>query len=95
MYRITGDSKWRELGWMMWENIENFCQSPSGEFASMLDVTKVGRNADGNDENFVDVLESFWFSETLKYFYLLFEDVSVWSLDEFVYNTEAHPFKLA
>jgi mannosyl-oligosaccharide alpha-1,2-mannosidase len=31
--------------------------------------------------------------ETLKYFYLVFEDPSVISLDEWVFNTEAHPFR--
>ena len=41
-----------------------------------------------------DEMESFWFGETLKYFYLLFAEPSLVSLDEFVLNTEAHPFKL-
>lgn len=31
--------------------------------------------------------------ETLKYFYLIFDDESTISLDEWVLNTEAHPFK--
>ncbi|KAG0146546.1 hypothetical protein CROQUDRAFT_657175 [Cronartium quercuum f. sp. fusiforme G11] len=30
----------------------------------------------------------------LKYYYLLFEDPEIISLDEYVFNTEAHPFKL-
>jgi mannosyl-oligosaccharide alpha-1,2-mannosidase len=29
----------------------------------------------------------------LKYFYLIFEDESVINLDEWVLNTEAHPFR--
>ena len=41
-----------------------------------------------------DEMESFWFGETLKYFYLLFAEPSLVSLDEFVLNTEAHPFRL-
>lgn len=40
-----------------------------------------------------DEMESFWLAETLKYFYLLFEEESVVSLDDWVLNTEAHPFK--
>ena len=39
-------------------------------------------------------MESFWLAETLKYFYLLFEDPEVVSLDDYVLNTEAHPLKL-
>ena len=33
-------------------------------------------------------------AETLKYFYLIFSDPDVISLDDYVFNTEAHPFKL-
>ena len=40
-----------------------------------------------------DSMESFWLAETLKYFYLLFEDEHVISLDDWVLNTEAHPFR--
>jgi hypothetical protein len=37
-------------------------------------------------------MESFWIAETLKYFYLLFEDdPNVLPLDQWVFNTEAHP----
>lgn len=32
-------------------------------------------------------------AETLKYFYLVFDDESTIDLDEWVFNTEAHPFK--
>ena len=40
-----------------------------------------------------DEMESFWLAETLKYFYLLFAEESLVSLDEWVLNTEAHPFR--
>ncbi len=40
-----------------------------------------------------DSMESFWLAETLKYFYLCFEEWGVVSLDEWVLNTEAHPLK--
>jgi len=33
-------------------------------------------------------------AETLKYFYLVFSEPSVISLDDWVFNTEAHPFKI-
>jgi mannosyl-oligosaccharide alpha-1,2-mannosidase len=41
-----------------------------------------------------DSMESFWLSETLKYFYLIFSDPVIVSLDEFVFNTQAHPFRI-
>lgn len=39
-----------------------------------------------------DNMESFWLAETLKYFYLLFSEREFISLEEHVFNTEAHPF---
>jgi len=33
-------------------------------------------------------------AETLKYFYLIFSDPDLISLDDYVLNTEAHPFRI-
>ena len=41
-----------------------------------------------------DVTQSFFFAETLKYFYLIFADADVVHLDEWVFNTEAHPLRV-
>ena len=41
----------------------------------------------------MDNMESFWTAETLKYFYLIFAEPNLVSLDEYVFNTEAHPFR--
>jgi mannosyl-oligosaccharide alpha-1,2-mannosidase len=41
----------------------------------------------------VYVYFSFWLAETLKYFYLLYSEPNLVSLDEWVFNTEAHAFK--
>lgn len=40
-----------------------------------------------------DSMESFWLAETLRYFYLIFADESLISLDDYVLNTEAHPLR--
>lgn len=45
----------------------------------------------GDPENLSDESESFWMAETLKYAYLLFSEPSLISLDDYVFNTEAHP----
>jgi mannosyl-oligosaccharide alpha-1,2-mannosidase len=55
----------------------------------VLDVTVEG----GGEKE--DYMESFWMAETLKYFYLCFADPELVGLDEWVLNTEAHPFRLA
>lgn len=38
--------------------------------------------------------QSFWMAETLKYFYLIFSEPDLISLDDYVFNTEAHPLRL-
>jgi mannosyl-oligosaccharide alpha-1,2-mannosidase len=40
-----------------------------------------------------DRMESFWMAETLKYFYLIFAEPELISLDKYVLNTEAHPLR--
>jgi mannosyl-oligosaccharide alpha-1,2-mannosidase len=85
MWRITGDSVWRNAAWRMWEGIVGETETDIA-FASIEDVGTRGSEK-------IDSMETFWLSETLKYFYLIFEDTTVISLDEWVLNTEAHPFR--
>ncbi|KAI1108937.1 glycoside hydrolase family 47 protein [Nemania sp. NC0429] len=87
MYRVTGKPVWQELGWDMFDAIINGTQTASGTHASVLDVTqKITTSAQE------DYMESFWLAETLKYFYLLFSPPDIINLDDYVFNTEAHPF---
>jgi hypothetical protein len=44
--------------------------------------------------NWKDKTESFFFAETLKYLYLLFSPSSLVSLEDYVFNTEAHPLPI-
>ena len=85
MYRITGDMYWRKVGWNMFTSIERHTRALYGASA-IDDVTKAA-------PELVDEQESFWLAETLKYFYLLFDDPDKWSLDDWVFNTEAHLFR--
>jgi len=86
LYRITGDEQLREQAWTMFESIVRQTRTEFA-FSAIEDVTKPTSRQ-------IDSMESFWTAETLKYFYLLFEKPDVVSLDEFVMNTEAHPFRL-
>eukprot|EP00798_Chlamydomonas_sp_ICE-L_P030875 gene30875-35919_t len=53
------------------------------------------RNVDLFPPQSADKMESFWLAETLKYFYLLFsDDPNEIALDEYVFNTEAHPLPI-
>jgi mannosyl-oligosaccharide alpha-1,2-mannosidase len=85
MYRITGDPEWMEKGWKMFEATMQATRSDIANSAIDNVMTK--------EPVLNDHMESFWLAETLKYYFLLFSEPSVISLDEWVLNTEAHPFK--
>ncbi|KAG5359120.1 Mannosyl-oligosaccharide 1,2-alpha-mannosidase MNS2 [Yarrowia sp. C11] len=89
MYRITGDPVWQDRGWEMFRSVVNLCWAGHGAYASIRDVTDWRKESD----RFHDEQESFWVGETLKYYYLLFAEADVVSLDEWVFNTEAHPVR--
>ncbi|KAL4810669.1 glycoside hydrolase [Aspergillus unguis] len=89
LWRITGDEKYREAAWEMYVAIEAATRTKYAN-AAVRDIT-VKKPADIEQE---DSMESFWMAETLKYLYLIFSEPDYISLDEFVFNTEAHPFRL-
>ncbi|KAI0347895.1 glycoside hydrolase [Trametopsis cervina] len=86
-YRLTGDNRYRQWGWSIFEAIEKYCRIESGGYASVLNVDEVPVTLE-------DKMETFLLSETLKYLYLLFEDDTVLPLSKYVFNTEAHPFPI-
>jgi mannosyl-oligosaccharide alpha-1,2-mannosidase len=105
MYRITGDRKYLDDAWNMFTGIATATRTTYAN-GQLRDVTFVppdvpqGENAPGvrskmftREDNVEDKMESFWTAETLKYFYLVFSRPDMISLDEFVFNTEAHPFR--
>ncbi|KAK4237571.1 glycoside hydrolase [Achaetomium macrosporum] len=96
MYRITGDPAWQDKGWRMFEAVVAATRTEVAHSA-IRDVAATestgSSKKDPTKGPFQDSMESFWLAETLKYFYLLFEKPDVISLDEWVLNTEAHPFR--
>lgn len=85
MYRITGDTTWMDKGWKMFEATIRATRTEIANSA-IDDVTS-------DEPGLRDEMESFWLAETLKYYYLLFSEPDVISLDEWVLNTEAHPLR--
>lgn len=83
MWRLTHDRRYREWGWDVVNALVSHCKGSVG-FSGINTVTQVP--AAQNDQQ-----ESFFFAETLKYLYLLFADDSLLPLDQWVFNTEAHP----
>ncbi|XP_012276680.1 mannosyl-oligosaccharide 1,2-alpha-mannosidase IA isoform X1 [Orussus abietinus] len=82
MWRLTKDPKYREWGWEAVQALEQHCRVPGG-FTGLHNVYQLDSSKD-------DVQQSYFFAETLKYLYLLFSDDDLISLDEWVFNSEAH-----
>lgn len=93
LYKITKDPIYRKWGWEIFENFVNHLKVTEGgkdnkpRYACLRDVTI-------ESSKYIDNMESFWLSETLKYLYLLFDDSENEKLDitKNVFSTEAHPF---
>ncbi|OCF71491.1 mannosyl-oligosaccharide 1,2-alpha-mannosidase [Kwoniella mangroviensis CBS 8886] len=86
MYRLTGDRQWQEKGWKMFVSWMQTAKVDGG-ISSVDDVTK-----QRGQLRFGDNMESFALAETFKYHFLLQSEPDVLSLDDYVLNTEAHPF---
>jgi mannosyl-oligosaccharide alpha-1,2-mannosidase len=84
-YRLTGDKIWQDRAWEAFQHITAATIAPFG-YTAINDVMRVG-GSNSNDQ------ESFWLAETLKYLFLIFDLPENISLDEWVFNTEAHPLK--
>eukprot|EP00658_Telonema_sp_P-2_P071595 TRINITY_DN60835_c0_g1_i2.p1 TRINITY_DN60835_c0_g1~~TRINITY_DN60835_c0_g1_i2.p1 ORF type:complete len:473 (+),score=111.46 TRINITY_DN60835_c0_g1_i2:164-1582(+) len=90
LFVTTGDTKYQDWGWNIFTAMERCCKTSHG-YGAHPDV----RNpqlpcCQGND----DRTETYFFAETLKYLYLLFADSDSSRIDQFVFNTEAHPMPL-
>ena len=87
MYHLTGDKTYQDWGWKIFESFEKYTKQTDG-YSSINDVR--------NKENVRprDKMESFFLAETLKYFYLLFDEKNLFPFDQWVFNTEAHPFRV-
>ncbi|KAI8345311.1 glycosyl hydrolase family 47-domain-containing protein [Choanephora cucurbitarum] len=100
LYRLTGDQKYQEYGWEIYQAIERWCKTGSAYAAIRnvdIDEDYSKENSNKNETfdpsfNQIDTMESFLLAETFKYLYLLFSPPELISLDKFVFNTEAHPF---
>uniref|UniRef100_A0AAX7SUL9 alpha-1,2-Mannosidase n=1 Tax=Astatotilapia calliptera TaxID=8154 RepID=A0AAX7SUL9_ASTCA len=83
MWRFTHDPKYRQWGWEAVQAIDKYCRV-SGGFSGVKDVYS-------SNPTYDDVQQSFFLAETLKYLYLLFSSDDLLPLENWVFNTEAHP----
>ncbi|KAG0077189.1 hypothetical protein BGZ92_002029 [Podila epicladia] len=83
LWRLTKNEI--EWGWKIFEAIEKYSKVSTGGYSSIHDI----RRKDHIEHS--DKMETFFLAETLKYLYLLFGPEEVLPLDQYVFNTEAHP----
>jgi mannosyl-oligosaccharide alpha-1,2-mannosidase len=86
MWRVSGERKYRDWAWEAVQAIEKHCKCGTG-YCGLEDVDQPGV--------FNPIQQSFFLAETLKYLYLIFSGDEVLPLNEWVFNTEAHPFRVA
>ncbi|GAV54812.1 hypothetical protein ZYGR_0AS01350 [Zygosaccharomyces rouxii] len=86
MYRITGESQWRKMGAellkMTIKNLQKYHSGAKGVWSV--------REFDDDDDFSIP---SSWFSQTLKYYYLLFSDASDYRLDGYIFTSGGHLMK--
>ncbi|KAM7268977.1 hypothetical protein ACFE04_024474 [Oxalis oulophora] len=85
LWRFTGNTTYQEWGWNIFQAFE---------VNSRIDAGYVGLKDVNNSASKDNMMQSFFTAETLKYLYLLFSPPSVIPLDQWVFNTEAHPLRI-
>jgi len=86
LYWLTRDTRYQDWGWEAFQAIEKHCRTPDG-YCGVRDVTQEKVERD-------DLQQSFFMAETLKYLFLLFSPPTTIDLNDWVFNTEAHPLKV-
>ncbi|KAG7279258.1 hypothetical protein CRUP_033194 [Coryphaenoides rupestris] len=89
LYRFTKDPKYQDWGWEILQSFNKHTKVATGGYTSINNVR------DPVNPGLRDKMESFFLGETLKYLYLLFSnDTDLLRLDQYVFNTEAHPLPI-
>ncbi|KAF9466320.1 glycoside hydrolase family 47 protein [Collybia nuda] len=86
LWKTTGDVKWRERGYTIFKALNKITKTDYG-YAAISGV-------DGVSPSKMDDMPSYFLAETLKYLYLMFDDSDPYPLNQWVYNTEAHPLPI-
>lgn len=84
LYQITGDSIYYQMNKHYWQALKKYCRTDVA-YTSIENVETMEQR---------DNMPTFFLAETLKYFYLTFsKHQNKFDFDEYIFNTEAHPFK--
>lgn len=83
LHQITGKEKYLNMIQKYWDDINSCCRNETA-FNAVEDVRTMEAK---------DYLATYFYAETLKYFYLAVVDKSEFDFNDYIFNTEAHPFK--
>lgn len=86
-YRITGENKYRFIAADALLNMISTVKQIHNkhiEISAIQDLFSLQAR---------DELPYYWFTRTLKYYFLVFSDVSEFSLDDFIFNGDGHIFR--
>ncbi|CAM9400427.1 unnamed protein product, partial [Chrysoparadoxa australica] len=83
-YQATKDPSWLWAGSDFLVALESHCRVDCG-YASINDIARLQLDDD---------MPSYFLSETIKYLFLLFDEDNFLHGEEYIFSTEAHPFKI-
>ncbi|MFA8433903.1 MAG: glycoside hydrolase family 47 protein [Marinifilaceae bacterium] len=83
LYQYTRDEKYLKVGQEYFESLIQNCRTEVG-YSELSDIVSKEKN---------DILQSFFFAETMKYLYLLFAPKETLNFREVIFNSEAHPIR--
>lgn len=83
LYQYTHDEQYLQMGKAMFEKLVKYCRTDDA-YAAIKDVRTMEKR---------DQMESFFFAETLKYAFLLFDESGKLNFNKVIFNTEAHPYR--
>lgn len=82
LHNITGKQIYLDMIYKYWNDMNDCCRNDVA-YNAIEDVRTMKAK---------DYLATYFFAETLKYFYLAVVDKEVFDFDDYIFNTEAHPF---
>ncbi|KAJ9057578.1 hypothetical protein DSO57_1021267 [Entomophthora muscae] len=88
-YRATHNPIYQDRTWAAFQAFRNYSLANYG-FSEYADVTDTYKKFQQRN-----AMPSFFLAETFKYMYLTFAPDSKLNLNQWVFNTEAHPFKIS
>ncbi|KAI9291687.1 seven-hairpin glycosidase [Neoconidiobolus thromboides FSU 785] len=88
-YRNTEDKKYQDRSYALFKAFQTYSKTNYG-FAEYMDV-----NSKDKQQQQHDVMGSFFYAEAMKYMYLIHAPKNTFDFSKWVFNTEAHPFKIS